>query len=207
MSCVGENTVKRMKLTDEYIINDSYLGKIKDVPVTPNCLKQFVDDVIYKHVNWGVLLPKLSEIYVLVACIHSQKYVNVNEGEKTWKEIMNQEQYELLEKNEKHIIAYMLIDEDDSSVHYITLFDTIVRNNNLGEHMINIYEKRNNYDICLLPKEIIITSAKYWAKILCVHNEKNIIQKYAIDNLISELNIKSTDLLWHDLYHYSGDTI
>ena len=66
------------------------------------------------------------------------------------------------------IIGYMLVhsEEKQSNVHYIDLVDTVVRKNHLCAERINdIYI---DYNVDIIPREIIVESAKYWAKMLDV---------------------------------------
>jgi hypothetical protein len=77
---------------------------------------------------------------------------------------MKKNDYDILEKNRYFVVSYMLLKEIDQNNHYIILFDTIIRNNNLGIVMINKYE--TNYKVNLVSQEIIMSSAKYWAKVL-----------------------------------------
>jgi len=186
-------------MTTDWIINDAVLGKIKDIYIDGDAIKEFIDNVVYKHPNWAVLLKNLSDIYVLVAYFGSQKYLK--DGEKSWKEIMNKEQYETLEKNGDLVIAYMLVDERYENIHYIDLFDTVVRNNNLGYHMINKYEKERDYNVNLIPQNIILSSAKYWAKILPVIDDSGIVRKNLIDDFMYNTNIKPQDIAWECLYY------
>ena len=79
------------------------------------------------------------------------------------------------------------------------MFDTVVRNSNLGYHMIDKYRKQRGY-VNLIPKEIIKTSAKYWAKILDVLDERGIVQQKFIDEFIEDANIKAEDISWECLY-------
>ena len=183
-------------MAKEWIINDADFGKLKDI-LDGDAIKQFIENVVYKHPNWSILLRNLSDIYVLVANFNSQRYLK--DGEKSWKEIMNKEQYNTLEKNGKFVTAYMLIEEKYEENHYIDLFDTVVRKSNLGYHMIDKYRKQRGY-VNLIPKEIIKTSAKYWAKILDVLDERGIVQQKFIDEFIEDANIKAQDISWECLY-------
>ena len=185
-------------MTNEWIINDANFGKIKDIYIEGDTIKQFINNVIYNHANFNILLQRLSDIYVLVASFDSQKYIK--NGEKSWKEIMTKEQYDILEKNKYLVIAYMLIDEKYENIHYIDLFDTVVRNNNLGYYMINKYEKQRDYDVTLIPQKIIKTAAKYWAKILNVLDDRGIAQKELINKFIEDVNVKPEDISWEYLY-------
>ena len=183
-------------MAKEWIINDADFGKLKDILIDGDAIKQFIENVVYKHPNWSTLLQNLSDIYVLVANFGSQTYLK--DGEKSWKEIMNKEQYNTLEKNGTFIIAYMLIEEKYGENHYIDLFDTVVRNSNLGYHMIKKYINQRGFN--LIPKEIIKTSAKYWAKILDVLDDRGIVQQKFIDEFIEDANIKAEDISWEYLY-------
>jgi GMP synthase PP-ATPase subunit len=111
---------------------------------------------------------------------------------------MNNEQYDMLKKNRSLVIAYMLVTEKYKNIHYIDLFDTVIRKNNLGFHMINKYKK--NYDVNLIPQNIIETSARYWAKILNVVDDRNIVRKNLIEEFIETINIKHEDISWKYLY-------
>lgn len=186
-------------MSKEWIIKDAEFGKIKDIYIEGETIKEFINNVIYKHHNWSILLKNLSDIYVLVASLGSQNYLK--NSEKSWKEIMNKEQYELLEKNRYFVIGYMLVDERYEKIHYIDLFDTVIRKNNLGYHMINEYKKQRNYEVELIPQKIIETSAKYWAKILDVLDEKCLVQFNLIDDFIESYNIKPEDISWEWLYN------
>jgi len=107
----------------------------------------------------------------------------------------------ILEKNGDLVIAYMLVDERYENIHYIDLFDTVVRNNNLGYHMINKYEKERDYNVNLIPQNIILSSAKYWAKILPVIDDSGIVRKNLIDDFMYNTNIKPQDIAWECLYY------
>ena len=184
-------------MSNDWIIKDADFVQIRHTTIQKETLINFIDNVVYKHPNSSILLKNLSDIYILVANFGYQKLLHP--GEKSWKEIMNKEQYDMLEKNNELIIAYMWIEKQDEDIHYIGLFDTIVRNNNLGYHMITKYE--NLYEIILIPQEIIQSSAKYWAKILDILDDKGIAQKQFIDDFIKEFSINPKDISWKHLYN------
>ena len=69
-------------MSKDWIINDAYFGKIKDLPIMGETIKQFLDDVVYKHPNWSILLQNLSDIYVLVASLGAQRLLKGNEKSK-----------------------------------------------------------------------------------------------------------------------------
>lgn len=193
-------------MSKDWIINDAYFGKIKDLPIMGETIKQFLDDVVYKHPNWRILLQNLSDIYVLVASLDAQCLLKGNE--KSWKEIMKKDEYDILEKNRYFVVTYMLVNEKHQNNHYIDLFDTIIRNNNLGCVMIEKYVKKYEYMVNLVPQKIIRSSAKYWAKVLDFYCEdldtgKKYIDKNLIEEYIELCELDSNDLDWEHLYELS----
>jgi hypothetical protein len=193
-------------MSKDWIINDAYFGKIKDLPIMGETIKQFLDDVVYKHPNWSILLQNLSDIYVLVASLDAQCLLKGNE--KSWKEIMKKDEYDILEKNRYFVVTYMLVNEKHQNNHYIDLFDTIIRNNNLGCVMIEKYVKKYEYMVNLVPQKIIRSSAKYWAKVLDFYCEdldtgKKYIDKNLIEEYIELCELDSNDLDWEHLYELS----
>jgi hypothetical protein len=186
-------------MSKEWIINDANFSKIKDAPfMNEDSIKHFINTVVYKHPNSGILLRNFSDIYVLNALIGSQSYLK--DGEKSWKEIMNKEEYDILEKNRTFVIAYMLVEERTEHLHYIVLFDTVIRGNNLGYHIINEYENKREYNVKLIPQEIIKSSVKYWAKILDLLDDQGKPSKDLINEFIEINNIKAEDISWQHLY-------
>ena len=186
-------------MSKEWIINDANLTKIKNSRLNEDDMKHFINTVVYKHPNSSILLKNFSDIYVLVADIYSHVYLK--DGEKSWKEIMNKEEYDILEKNKRFVIVYMLLEESKDNIHYIELFDTIIRGNNFGRHMINKYESEREYNVTLVPQEIIVSYAKYWAKILNVlDDDKDIPSKNYINDFIESSNINPKDISWQHLY-------
>ena len=187
-------------MSEHWIINDSALGKIKDVPISGEAIKHFVNDVVYKHPNCETLLKNLSDIYVLVASFGSQRL---------WKEIMKKDEYDILEKNGYFVVSYMLVKEKNQNNHYIDLFDTIIRNNNLGRVMIQKYEMiqkyKSDYNVILVPQYIIQSSAKYWGKVLGFYyfsedTGKYYMDKEEIEEYIKDNELDSNDLHWKHLY-------
>ena len=174
----------------DWIINDAYFGKLKDVSINNEAIKQFWTDVVIKHPNKNILMKNFSDIYVLVASVDTQTYLT--HGEKTWKEIMNEQQYNMLEENKKLVIAYMITTEKDKDITWIDLIDTMVPKNNLGRVMISKYEKERK--VTLIPQDIIYTSVKYWEKFL------NIEYKKDIEDFIKSYKLNPNDLKWKHLY-------
>lgn len=180
---------------------DWIFEQIKNVVISEEAIKQFINNVVYKHANSSVLLKNFSYIYVLVASYNEQKLLR--DGEKTWKEIMKKNEYDIFKKNTYFVVSYMLVKEKDQNNHYIELFDTIIRNNNLGRVMITKYETR--YEVNLVPQEIIPSSAEYWAKVLHLYyydcnTGKKGIDKEVIEEYIKEFELNSNDLSWKHLY-------
>ena len=157
------------------------------------------------HPNCNTLLKQLSDIYVLVASYDAQKLLR--DGEKTWKEIMKKDKNDILEKNRCFVISYMTVIEieNDQKNHYIDLFDTIIRNNNLGRVMIEKYETL--YEVNLVPLYIIQSSAKYWGKVLGFYfmdndtGKMSSICKEEIEEFIKDFELDSNDLHWEHLYN------
>lgn len=188
-----------------WIVNDAYFGKVKDIWITyDNSLKQFVNNDIYNHPNSFQLLTNLSDLYILVASIGSQNYLK--DGEDSWKDIMDKENYELLEKNKYSVIGYMMVTEGEKDIDYIEFIDTIIRKNNFAKYMIRKYEKNTEYKKVLIPKEIIESSANYWVKTLPIptDEEDNIYRDY-IDDFILENGINREDISWNNLYALCKD--
>ena len=192
-------------MSKDWIINDADFKKIKDLHgnISGNVIKHFINTVVYVHPNWNILLKNLSDIYVLVASFNAQKYLQ--DGEKTWKEIMKKDEYDILEKNNYFIVAYMLVTEINQNNHYIDYFDTIIRKNNLGRVMIEKYE--TDYQVNLVPQEIIHSSALYWAKVLGFYfmdndtGKMSSICKEQIEEFIKNFQLDSNDLSWEYLYY------
>lgn len=112
---------------------------------------------------------------------------------------MKKYEYDILEKNRSFVVAYMLVNEKYQKNHYIDLFDTIIRNNNLGCVMIEKYEKNYGYMVNLVPQTIIQSSAKYWAKMLDFYYEDLDTGKKYIDKNLIEEYIEVSELDLNDL--------
>lgn len=190
-------------MSSDRIINDCYFGQIKDCDINEETLKQFINDTIYTHPNCEYLLKNFSDIYVLIASASQNNLIK--DSEKSWKEIMNTEQYNLLNMNNAFILGYMLINKKKHQhIHYIDIIDTIVRKNNLARVMMDKYYEYINHSAILIPKNIIRTSAKYWCKQLGLYytNEYDELKvdKEDIDDFIVEYKLVSKELSWEYLY-------
>ena len=185
----------------EWLINDCDLLTIKDQYQLGESLKEFVDNVIYKHPNWNTLLPELSNIYVLVAIKDAEQCLR--EGEKSWEDIMG-EKYEFLEKNGKYIIGWIYINsKEEENIHYIDFIDSTIKGHNIAKIMIDKYEKEG---VQLFPEEIISSSAKYWSKMI-IRNVDGLIYTNDIDTFIEENSINKNRIKWESLYEICEEGI
>ena len=69
--------------------------------------------------------------------------------------------------------------------------------------MIEKYQR--DYNVNLVPQEIIPSSAKYWGKVLCLYLEdidtgKFCMYKEDIEKYIENSELDSNDLRWEHLY-------
>ena len=144
-------------MSTDWIITDCYFQQIETLTnIRTEVLTEFIDNVLYKLPHTTTLLKDFSNIYVLLANLASEELVQ--KGEKIWEKIMNKDQHTVLKKNNKMIIAYMLLDDNNG----IKWIDTVVRNNNLAKHMMERYYIKHG--IRLKPNEIIPSAEGYWKK-------------------------------------------
>lgn len=187
-----------MKNTDkEFIIDNTLFGKVESIGWTDASIKEFIIDEIFPHPNCSVLLPKLSNLYVLVA-------IMTNEYSK-WENIMNEKQYGLFRNNLRYVLGYMYItNTNDEPIHYIEFIDTRLRGYNLARYMIDQYEKYyvDNSDEKLLggiviPREIVRGSVGYWKNYfslwfyVCTYDE--------LSEFINEFNIDRKMIKWDEM--------
>jgi len=175
-----------------WILENAILQKICNIhSITYEIIDEFIQNYISKHPNNNLLLKNLSNLYVLYGMLSSNNYVEQNE--KKWKDILNDEQYKIMEKNRYYILGFIWIDKKKSKnnkVHYIEFIDTRVKGYNLAKLMIDKYEKNQECIDCL-PYEIIESSAKYWKEYFdYVINSKEDYEKFIIDMKINEDEIK-----------------
>lgn len=186
--------------TSEWIVKDIDQEKISDTLLPGDILKDFVRDIIFQHPNSGTLLSELSNIVVFPAMEGSDRYVR--DGELKWSDILNQPQMEKLTSQMRLILGYMLLssDKENENIMYIEFFDTIIRGLNIGELMIEKYQSKHG--ITLVPKEIIDTSARYWAKVLGFI-EDGVVKRRLIDDYIESIGIDRNKISWRELYKIS----
>lgn len=177
----------------EFVIRDAHFGKIADLPHSDTrFLKQFISSVVFNHPNDDILLKRLSDVYVLVASIGSDGLRHP--GEKSWESIMKPKDYDILKENRHMVIGYMLVTRKDKNTHYIDLFDTVVRGNNLGAVMLDRYETLES--LAAIPQEIIPSAAKYWAKVFDLKSIED------AEHFIRISDLDPYDLKWNHLYNF-----
>jgi hypothetical protein len=184
----------------EFIVQDIDQEKISDAYLPVDILKDFVRDIIFQHPNAGTLLSELSNIILFSAMEGSDRYVR--DGELKWSDVLNQQQMEKLTSQMRLILGYMLLssDKENENIMYIEFFDTIIRGLNIGELMIEKYQSKHG--ITLVPKEIIDTSARYWAKVL-YFTEDGVVKRRLIDEYIESVGIDRNKISWGELYRIS----
>lgn len=179
-----------VKDIDQYKVSDQYFPN-------EHILKRFVEEHIFTHPNCMSLLPQLSNIIPLIAEAGSDEYCR--DRETCWSQVLNDENYTKLKSQRKLILGWMLLSDDPENEHikYIEYFDTTVRGLNIGQIMIDKYELKNG--ITLVPKEIIDSSVKYWAKVLGFIEDGN-IKSELVNQYITEYNLDRKKLSWMELY-------
>ena len=204
----------------EWIFADASFYKIQDWSGNPKGLFEFVDTSIRSHPNRGLLTKNLSNVYVLVALKSSIlfkkdkelrcrerhrltiKHADPPPGSRhveprylTWKDVLSTEQYDLLNKNERYVIGYMLatLDNTPKNVHWIDFIDTRLRKFNLATYMIRRYEKG---ECIVLPHNIILSAPRFWLKFFQ--------KKYDIES-VDDLERLEIELLYPDEMNNSKD--
>lgn len=177
----------------EFLLKDCIFAQLHVIAenISFEVICDFIENYIYKHPNKRLLLANISNFYMLIAAKHSENFLKV--GEKTWHDILSQEQCDFLDNHQHYILGYIWISNSLSKVyHYIEFIDTRLRGYNLAAHMISKYEKYN--EVALIPKEIIHTSAEYWKKYFDSTSKKE-IKEY-----LEEMHIDPNDINWDYLY-------
>lgn len=170
----------------DYIIKNTYFGKINDLNLDFEIIYEFIENYIYDNNYNTILLSNLSNLYVIVA--------SFNFEENLWNDILSEDQYKLLEKND-YILCYLLMEKkpskNNNSVYYIDIIDTRLKKYNLAMYLIECYEKNVIKEKCyILPGEIIYTAVGYWEKYF---KRKYKINKEDLYKFINKLKI-SNDL-------------
>lgn len=166
--------------SDYFVIEDAIFGRMDDIGdmFKKEVHEEFITNCL-RHTSTN-FFPEYSYLYVLVA--HGPSNNSVPAGKKRWSEILDIDQNKFLEENRAYIIGWMLMTpEHPIDVHFIEYVDTRVKGYNLTDCLIKKFENElavlNNYEgknmlqgcfqirpKCVLPKEIIQTSAEFWMK-------------------------------------------
>ena len=134
------------------LFEKTQFGKIENIQWVDDgsTLIEFIEHVIFKY---PVMLPDISNIYVLVACEHfpTDKF--------------NEEQKNIFRKNEKYVMGYIWISKSSISKQcsFINFIDSRVSGLNIAKYMIEQYESSEK-DKILLPMEIMKCAQFYWKK-------------------------------------------
>ena len=167
--------------SDHSVIEDAIFGRMDDIGdmFKKEVHEEFVMNVLMKHKT--NLFPEYSYLYILVAHSnrHSPSSDSLLPGEKRWSDILNTQQYQLLTKNSAFIIGYMLMTpEHPLDIHFIEYIDSRVPGYNIADCMIKKFENEvvefaeNSFGCkqvrckCVIPKDILSSSAEYWKKYL-----------------------------------------
>lgn len=143
-------------LHDEYIL----LEKISDI-TNEEIKKEFIENYIEHHSKKNILLNKILDLFIIVI------YDN-----DIWKNILNNEQYVLLQKNNGYILGYMLFEDyyKFSRINYIKIIDGRSKNIDVIKIIIDKYNKKiseiKNYDYFLLYDDINIEKHYLYTNIL-----------------------------------------
>jgi hypothetical protein len=163
-----------------FVIEDAIFGRMDDIGdmFKKEVHEEFITNCL-RHTSTN-FFPEYSYLYVLVA--HGPSNNDVPVGEKRWSEILNKEQNEFLENHHAFIIGWMLMTpEHPTDIHFIEYVDTRLKGYNITDCLIKKFENElailNNHEgknmlqgcfkikpKCVLPKEIIQSSAEFWKK-------------------------------------------
>ena len=167
--------------SDHSVIEDAIFGRMDDIGdmFKKEVHEEFVMNVLMKHKT--NLFPEYSYLYILVAHSnrHSPSSDSLLPSEKRWSDILNTQQNQLLTKNSAFIIGYMLMTpEHPLDIHFIEYIDSRVPGYNIADCMIKKFENEvvefaeNSFGCkqvrckCVIPKDILSSSAGYWKKYL-----------------------------------------
>jgi len=187
----------------DFVLEDAIFDKICNInSITYEIIDEFIKNYISKHPNNDLLLRNLSNLYVLYGMLVSDNCCE--ENEKKWKDILDEEQYKIIQKNNYYILGFIWINKKKSKnkkIHYIEFIDTRLRGHNLANYMINKYNNfnySNNENQICLPYEIIDTSVEYWKNYFELKYDlttKEDYKKFIIDMKINEDHLKWSNLL------------
>lgn len=187
--------------TSHFVVEDAIFGRMDDIGdmFTKEVHEEFISKCLCKAP--GNLLPEYSYIYVLVAHGPSR---STEPGAKRWSDILSCEQSAFLERHNALVIAWMLMTpEHPKDVHFIEYVDSRVPGYHLVDCMIRKFENElaiieDHADRegcirikpkCVLPKEVLATSAGYWVKYL--KSRLDIHTRAHLDSLVMQLRLDS----------------
>jgi hypothetical protein len=184
---------------EEFVFRCAHFGQIKDTP--SRNYEYFVRSTILNNYNINVWLRDFSNIWIYEISIEDEKY-RPDEDDLTWKELLTKKQYQKLKKIKRMIVGYMIVDIDKDGTHWIELFDTVFRGIDIGARMINRYNEHTRQRC--IPRHIIVSAARYWAKQLFRaewNREKGYyMTKADIEEFIKHYNLNKKSLEWEYLY-------
>jgi hypothetical protein len=155
------------------LLDKSQLIKFENIHHTLfNMSVEFVENYIYNSNEQKMLLDRLSDKNILV-----------------------DEQYKLLKKNNGYIIGFILLNKKNNSYQFIDYIDTRLRKHNLASYMIQLYETQNN--IIVIPYDILKNAAKYWKKYF--EYKYNIKSLNEINTFIQKFNLTFDTIRWNYL--------
>lgn len=196
-------------------------NSINDI-IDNNACKEFVENYIFVRSNSEFLLRRLSHMYVILAsmndyednennsqdndCDSDEDYkedIRINK----WKQLLTEEQYQSLERNDQYVVGYLLLHErqsksyEENHVIYIADIDTRVGGCNIVEYMIRKVKKEledelNMEQIYLLPHTIPDVSSKCWVETLRSVYEYDI---GSLEKFKDDLWLKFDHVEWNNL--------
>jgi hypothetical protein len=150
--------------------------------------EQVMRDYILGHVNAGVLLKHLDDVYVLVGRKSSENYCTGDE--KKWNEMLNAEQMRLFNNRGEIPLAIAMITVRENFVE-LEHIDTFVRGFGLAEHMIAKLEVRLNNTV--IPTDVR-PNLGYWSA-----------KKYLIDEACELVNYPTDKIEGYDELESDSD--
>jgi len=186
----------------EFVFRDALFIKIKDsnnynVPgmLSFDVLNEFFENYILKRPDKTTLFSKMSDMWVLALCNYSDGYVRSNE--KKLKDILNDEQLQIIRKNKKLIVGLMLMkdvvskcNDNSRQFEYIDFIDTRLRGHNLAEVMMDKYKLDQKRNVFVLPYEMVPSSRGYW-----YDTNEDVMECFRYNELLSDL-VKKDGVRW-----------
>lgn len=180
-------------------------GKIKDIWTDDDDqsgLLEFVNNVVMnmnmfdeKNNNgYGIMLPSLSDIYVLVST-PDFPFDQIKNTHNT-----SMEKFSL--SNKQFVLGYIwlcpwkLKKENYAPYHFIKFIDSRISGLNIAKYMIDKYEECDE-ECVLFPYEIDSKACGYWKKYL--HKSYDIKSKNDLQKMITDFDFKTGDIKWDSL--------